>query len=304
VPRRASAESRRRVRVFVQCIGPGVGLPRLQAAFAGEARREIACLLASLRNAYLRTASYTTTEIRWQRAGAAWAIDYTRPDARVENGARAILAVRDLASGYRLLELPAQGDDAATTVAALEALFLEHGAPLVLKSDNGGHFIDEEVRALLERWRVLHLLSPVRSPAYNGSIESAIGWSKESVAYIAERNGHADLWTAADIEEARCVANDTLRPRGVTGPTPAEAWRAGVPIEDGERNALRARAAAIEGELLASGVARSSAKAESARQRKARRDATRRAADEYGILTVGRRRIRLTKRLLMRARIP
>lgn len=248
-----------------------------------------------MRRACLRTSSFTVAKLDWRRAGAAWAMDYTKPDEPVEGGAVAILSVRDLASRYRLLELPVLHADAATTVLALERLFHEHGAPLVLKSDNGSHFTGADVVALLERWGVLHLRSPVRTPTYNGSVESAIGWFKDSVRHTAARNGHPGLWTEADIEDARRLANDTLRPWGVNGPTPTEFWSDRLPIEDGERDGLRARAAAIEHELLASGVAG---------PKKARRDAIRQASDEYGILVMGRRRVRLSRRQLMTARIP
>src|SRR5207245_3368482 len=141
-----------------------------------------------------------------------------------------ILVVRDLASGKTLLAGPVPSADADATVAALEALFRAHGAPLVLKSDNGGHFTAESVSTLLERWGVLHLRSPARTPTYNGAVESAIGWLKERIAYVAHRNGSVALWTVADVEEARCLANDTLRPRGARGPTPTESWLARVPI--------------------------------------------------------------------------
>ncbi len=172
---------------------------------------------------------------------------FRRPVAA--NGARAILVVRDLASGCRLLERPVPRDDAATTEAVLETLFIEHGPPLVLKPDNGGHFTAEEVRALLERWRVLHLLSPARTPTYNGSIESAIGCSKASVASIAARYGHP-------VDRGR-------HRRGAASPT--------TPCAPGESTARRLL------KLLASGVVRES---------HARRAAIRRASDEYGILSV------------------
>ncbi len=291
--RRASPETRRAVGVFVYGVGPGVGLDRLRAAFPAETRRELECILASRRRAYLRTAGFTLARLDWRRAGATWAIDYTDPDVPIAGGYCAILVVRDLASGATLLAAPVRSADADATVAALESLFREHGAPLVLKSDNGGHFTGGVVRALLDRWGVLHLLSPARTPTYNGAVESAIGWLKDGIAYVARRNGRADTWTIADIEEARRIANDTLRPRGASGPTPTESWRARVPIEDGERARFRARAAEVEHDLLASG----------ARPRRARRDSIRRVADEYGILVMGRRRVRLPKRQLMRAKI-
>lgn len=193
-----------------------------------------------------------------------------------------------------LLAEPVHAADAETTASTLERLFLEHGAPLVLKSDNGGHFKGAPVGMLLERWGVEQLLSPARTPTYNGSVESAIGRLKSGAAYVAARDGHAGTWTAADLEEARRLANETTRPRGARKSTPTELWRARMPITEDERAAFRARTAAIESELLASGEVGA---------RRAKRDAIRQGLMESGILRIGRRRVRLSKRQLMRARI-
>jgi hypothetical protein len=62
--------------------------------------------------------------------------------------------VRDLASGYQLLWLPVPDESAAAAVAALGSLFREHGAPLVLKSDNGAAFLAGPTAALLGSWQV------------------------------------------------------------------------------------------------------------------------------------------------------
>ena len=250
-----------------------------------------------MRRACLRRASFTIADLAWRRTGAVWAFDYTDPDEEIASGERAILVVRDLSSGSVLLSEPVRAADAEATVALLERLFEEHGAPLIAKSDNGGHFTAASVTALLEKWSVVHLLSPARTPTYNGGIESAIGRLKAGIAYVAARNGRDGAWTREDIEETRRLANDTARPRGARGPTPAEAWREKMPITESERDAFRARAAAIEQEI----VARGETGARGAK--KARRDSIRRAAMEWGILVMGRRRIRLSKRQVMRARI-
>ena len=42
-----------------------------------------------------------------------------------------------------------------------------HGAPLCIKSDNGGAFIEACVQGLLAAKNVQHLFSPVRCPRYN-----------------------------------------------------------------------------------------------------------------------------------------
>lgn len=60
-----------------------------------------------------------------------------------------LLVVRDLASGYVLVAIPALEESAAFVLHVLESLFRWFGPPLVLKSDNGGPFIADEVKAFL-----------------------------------------------------------------------------------------------------------------------------------------------------------
>ncbi len=258
------------------------------------ARREAQHLLDRFRDACLRTALYCATVLRWIRAGAVWAIDFTNTPRPIDGIFALVLLVRDLASGRQLLAHPAAEADADTAAAALQALFLEHGPPLVLKSGGGGHFRAGNMVGLLAAYGVRPLVSPPYTPRYNGSVEAGIGSLKWATLNVAARNGRAGAWRSDDLEEAILLANDTMRPSGPLGPTPNQVWRDRVPIGTEERVTFLARAAALEQELLACGRSPASAS----------RDATRHALDEYGILEEKKERIRLPKRALMRARIP
>ena len=57
----------------------------------------------------------------------------------------------------------------------LRTLFAEHGRPLVMKTDNGGPFRDDETKRLLAENEVIPLFSPKRRPQYNGGVERANG---------------------------------------------------------------------------------------------------------------------------------
>ena len=48
--------------------------------------------------------------------------------------------------------------------------------PLVLKSDSGSPSAAEVFQELLDRWQVFALLSPQRTPRYNGSVEKGPPW--------------------------------------------------------------------------------------------------------------------------------
>jgi transposase InsO family protein len=128
--------------------------------------------------------------------------------------------------------------------------------PLVLKSDNGSPFISQLVRDLLIQWGVVLLLSPVRRPQYNGSIEAANGPMKvrtEHQAALAGRKacpGNAGgEWISGDLVGARDQANRLLRPRGPHGPTPHDLWQQRPPITDRQRRRFVAAVAHVRCQL-------------------------------------------------------
>jgi transposase InsO family protein len=115
------------------------------------------------------------SRIRWTTPGAVWAADFTDLDDATAGGERALLFVHDLASGFVLRARPCRRKDAAGVAEALAALIAEHGAPLVLRVDNGNALHAEVVRAVLGPCGVTLLRTPNRTPSYNGACESALG---------------------------------------------------------------------------------------------------------------------------------
>jgi hypothetical protein len=195
----------------------------------------VADLLRRYRRAWRRRRRLLLRTLHWTRPGAVWAIDFSEPPLPVEGQFGRLLAVRDLASGVQLLWLPVADESAGVARDSLEALFREHGAPLVLKSDNGSAFLAGEFGALLAAWGVLPLRSPPRTPRYNGSCEAGIGSMKARTHHEAARAGRPGEWTCDDAEAARLQANQTARPWGHRGPTPDEAWQGRRPISADER---------------------------------------------------------------------
>ncbi len=80
---------------------------------------------------------------------------------------------RRLASRFRFDLFVAAELPARTIAGQLEQLFAQHGAPLVLKRDNGSNLAGGEVDELLDAHGVIALNSPPHYPAYNGAIEYA-----------------------------------------------------------------------------------------------------------------------------------
>lgn len=232
--------TRQRLLGLLALLGPHVGVPTLQAQLPDMPRREVQDLVRRYRRVWRRRHRQFLRVLHWQRPGTVWAIDFAEPPAPVEGCYPHLLAVRDLASGQQLAWLPVADETAETVAAALQALFREHGAPLVLKSDNGSAFIAEELTAVLAAWGVWQLRSPPEWPQYNGACEAGIGSMKTRTHHQAAAAGRPGEWACDDAEAARRQANETARPWGAGGPTPEDAWGQRRPITPEERAAFAA----------------------------------------------------------------
>jgi transposase InsO family protein len=219
---------------------PRVGVPTLEALFPEVARAELIDLRRRFRRVYRRKNTLLVHALRWSGPGAVWAIDYSTPPSPIEGEYGELLAVRDLASGKQLAWLPVHHADATTACDLLEALFREHGSPLVLKADNGSPFHAEETQGLLDRENVVALFSPPRTPRYNGACEAGIGSMKTRTHHASALHDHPGQWTSDDCEAARLQANELARPWAAAGPTPDQAWDQRHPITAAQRVAFQA----------------------------------------------------------------
>lgn len=190
---RCSADQGSEVLGFLQQHGPWVGLPSLRGAFPKAPRAELSDLLAIYRHLWAAKHPRAIHELCWLQPGSVWAIDFTEVSSPIDGCFPYVFAVRDLSSGLQLSWQPVADVTTETAVAELQLLFLIHGAPLVLKSDNGSAFRAGGLKRLLGRWQVWPLYSPPGKPGYNGAIEASIGALKKRTAYQAERAGHAEV---------------------------------------------------------------------------------------------------------------
>jgi hypothetical protein len=111
--------------------------------------------------------------------------------------------------------------------------------------------------SLLDRHAVTPLLSPPRTPRYNGSAQAGIGALKAYALAIAAAHARPDCWSCQDLEAARVEANRDGRPRGLTGPCPQELWNQRAPILDPDRQRFQlavCAAFADETQLLAQSI--------------------------------------------------
>jgi transposase InsO family protein len=223
-------------------VGPGVGVPTLRTRFDGMSRAELDVIVKDYRRQWRAQNMRLLHVLHWQRPGTVWAADFAEAPCLIDGHYRYLLAIRDLASGLQLLWQPIAAPTAEVMLAELSVLFALHGAPWILKTDNGSAFIADPLRWYLHHANVFQLFSPPRTPAYNGSIEASIGSLKIRTQLHSELAGHAGLWTSDDVEAARTEANTTARPRRLHGKTPEEVWQARRPLTSHERECFRATA--------------------------------------------------------------
>jgi hypothetical protein len=272
-------------------LGPGIGLPTLQAIFPALARAALADILDRYRRLWRRLHRQPIRVLHWSEPGRVWALDFHGPRPLIEGRYPDLLAVRDLASSQQLAWLPVAEATAENVVAVLTSLFATHGAPMVVKSDNGSAFGDTRAQALCDHFGVRNLFSPPAWPKYNGAIEAGIGSLTTRTDQAAARRGHPEAWTYDDVAVARLEANATARPRGLGGPCPDALWAARTPITPAERQAfhqtVRWTRTAIELELDGPPALPWT----EMKERALNRQAISRALVEHGYLRYTRRRI-------------
>jgi transposase InsO family protein len=273
-------------------VGPAIGVPTLHECFPFMARAELADLLMRYRRWWRRRNMHAPHVLDWRVSGSVWAMDFSQAPCRIDGRHRHLLAVRDLASGKTLHWAPVESPDAGAAIAALRSLFAEHGAPLVLKTDNGSPFGAASTREFLEQSGVANLFSPAHTPRYNGAIEAGIGSLKTRTELFAQARGRPSCWCADDLAAAVLEADCHARPRGNYGPSPHELWNDRMSIGPLQRSFFCA--VAEEHAVQAGRETGLPDDLTLAQERLIQRHAVRRALVELGYLSLSRRRLPLT----------
>jgi hypothetical protein len=137
----------------------------------------------------------------WPVPGAAWAIDGTMLDGPVGLLGRRALIVVELHSKQALAFESVRGERIDDVLRCLQKLVDQHGAPLVLKLDNGPAFVSAALAAWCDSHGITLLHSPVRRPSYNGTCEVSARWGKNRV-YLAGRARGAERLEQQDLDHA------------------------------------------------------------------------------------------------------
>jgi transposase InsO family protein len=206
--------------------GPSISLATLRAEYPDIARADLAELRAKYRAVWQLEHGVEQCRLTWLCPGSVWAMDFTHAPHLIDGVFPAILNVVDLASHQQLLWLAVEHENAVTVVDALADLFAVHGAPLVMKCDNGPAFRAHLTKRFLREQEVFTLYSPPYCARYNGACERANRTLKELTEHIADQEGRPGFWTGEDLLKARLRANRLSRPWGARGATPEETWTA------------------------------------------------------------------------------
>lgn len=300
---RSSVEARNRLLGLLVEHGPTIGVEMLGSLSPGMARGEIRDMLRRYREHYFFEHELVFESLDWKLAGRVWAMDHTEPPGPVDGTQRAILSVRELASGAQILWKEELGPRVVEVIRDLEGCFKEEGAPLVLKSDNGSAFIARELRTLCARWGVELLWSPPRTPRYNGAVESGIRWLKERTEHVALSGGHPGEWTAKDLEVARALTNQLPREARKHAAARGEVFGSRTPITEEERASFQARLAEERAAARGSRGIGDQVVLKPHKLAAITRQAMRRALVALGILTITERRVAPTLTRLRAAKI-
>lgn len=150
-------------------------------------RREIDTLIKEERSRRNRSEKESCKRIKWRMPMTCLAFDDTWVYTK-ENGKKVYIHnIKDLASQYILPPMAGKMLTGEAVAENLEGLFVEYGAPLFLKRDNGGNLNSKEVNQLLDKFNVIPLNSPTYYSKYNGSVEQSNYWIKEQLKEVSQQ---------------------------------------------------------------------------------------------------------------------
>lgn len=180
---------------------PSVGLPTLRRAIAGLPKNSTAAFLKRLKRVRGRRRRRRWCKVHWLVRGSVWAIDGTWFDQPVGDHGRRVLVVVEMHSRRTLCVDSVEGERARAVIACLQRLIAKHGAPLVIKADNGSAFIARCLARFCRRRGITLMHSPVRRPRWNGTCEVSGRWAKQRAVAAARLRGSSKL-CQADLDAA------------------------------------------------------------------------------------------------------
>jgi transposase InsO family protein len=209
--RRTLTALQRRAIMLLLRRHPDWGVATLRRALPGLPRNTTTRYVRRLRRVQRRRRRRYWRVLRWHLEGAVWAIDGTWLDQPVAPFGRRALIVVELHSRKVLVLRAVAGERAVAAEQVLAALIAEHGAPLVLKLDNGSAFTARRFAKFCKAHGISLLYSPVRRPRYNGTCEVRGRWAKRDALAAAQARGASAGLCQADLDCAVTFTGDMPR---------------------------------------------------------------------------------------------
>src|SRR6266542_1762647 len=123
-----------------------------------------------------------------------WGVDIVRPLLITREENRYIVVAMDYFSRWpEARSLKAANADTVATF-LYEEIICRFGAPRILQSDRGTHFVNEIIQRLTKRFKIKHSLSSPYHPQSNGLVERFNKTLCEEIAKIAEELGSWDQY--------------------------------------------------------------------------------------------------------------
>jgi transposase InsO family protein len=240
--RKVRSEVAARVEWLVRESRGLVGADALRAV-TGVSRRAAAAIKADVRTAMERERRAMCRRVEVAVVGSIRGFDAMYLAAR--DGVRYVLVAADVAVPYRTSARVVERYDEASVIAAMEADFEAHGAPLVWREDRASCQRTPAVRAVLQRHGVLLLHGPPHHPGYYGQTERQM---REHRALLPEVTTLPVSALADEIGEVTRIANEVLPRRALGFRTAGAVWRE-RPILSDNRAELAAEVGARAEEL-------------------------------------------------------
>ena len=192
-------------------------------------RRQFRELVETARRARRVLEEEGRQRIYWNTPRLIWAVDDVHIGYHEEQKVWSN-QIRDLGSRYLFVPQLSLGGVLEGDLVAerLNRLFEINGAPLVLKRDNGGNLDCAAVDAVLERFGVAPLNSPLNYPRYNGGVEKSQREFKEELVVQGDGDhlGLEERFTRARLATAKL--NEMFR-RCLHGHSSYWSFEAGIP---------------------------------------------------------------------------
>jgi hypothetical protein len=138
-------------------------------------------------------------------------IDFVGPLPRTKRGKKYIIVAMDYLTKWPEARAVSEATAEVTAQFIYEQIICQHGCPQIILSDRGTHFNNNTIKALMEKFKVNHLLSTPYHPQTNGLVERFNRTLCESLARLSLKNNDWDLYIAPTLFAYRTTKHATTK---------------------------------------------------------------------------------------------